>query len=188
MRNIVAGGAAKSSSGTRCIRVSASNIKRFIRTSTPAVATLPGAGRLEKAHAYVHRLETILRESPDLSITLEDLSQILDLERTYCCKVFPRITGKSFSKWIRRIRIERAQALLRIDLLSITHVSHAVGYGDITTFERAFRKELGLSPQSFRRLVGAAATLEPATHGKLQQSPEIASKEQTPALIGSGTE
>lgn len=176
MRKTTADGAVKCPGmDVHCVGVSVATLKGFIRASLPATAMPPGLGRIGKARAYIHRLELILRESPDLSITLSDLAQILDLEKTYCCKVFRRITDKSFSEWIRGIRIGRAQALLRVHPYTITHVSHAVGYGDITTFERAFRKELGLSPRSFRRLARIATPVEPAMQDKMRQTHMAAS-------------
>lgn len=119
-----------------------------------AVAALSGEGvsRRARAQRSIRELESILNHSPHLPITLSDVSRLLNLERTYCCKVFRDLTGKTFSEWLRGIRIARARALLRLRVHTITDVSHAVGYGDVTTFERNFRKEVGLSPRVFQRL------------------------------------
>jgi YesN/AraC family two-component response regulator len=111
----------------------------------------PRANRRARTRQCIHRLKQILEESPQMTLTLDDLAQLLNLERTYCCKLFQELTGAYFSHWIRKIRIAKAQSLLRLSAYTITEVSHAVGYDDITTFSRNFRKELGLSPRSFRR-------------------------------------
>jgi YesN/AraC family two-component response regulator len=91
----------------------------------------------------------VLSESPHLPVTLSDLAYILGLERTYCCKVFQQFTGISFSRWIRGIRIAHAQHLLDVGKYMVTDVAHPVGYGDITTFERNFRKEAGTCPTDY---------------------------------------
>jgi AraC-like DNA-binding protein len=105
-----------------------------------------------RSREYIHRLERALRDSPQLSISLSHLAYILDLERTYCCRAFKQITGKTFSEWTRSIRIARAKVLLPVTGYTITKVADAVGYNDITTFERNFRKETGISPMTFRQL------------------------------------
>ena len=109
--------------------------------------------RRSMARLRVLCLEVALREHPQLRITLTDVAQLLTLERTYCSKYFQFIVGEPFSRWIRRIRIETAQSLLANSEMSVTEVSYAVGYDDVTTFERNFRRQLGTNPTAFRRRV-----------------------------------
>lgn len=112
----------------------------------------PALARTQRVREYIRRLESILRACPQFYITLSDLAYILDLERTYTCKAFQQITGMPFSLWLRRIRITCARRLLLDQGYTITEIAHAVGYGDITTFERNFRREIAMSPGKYRRL------------------------------------
>lgn len=111
-----------------------------------------GPDRRAKIRSRIQSLETILRESPDFHVSLARVAAVLNLERTYCCRVIREITGKTFTDWIRKIRIERARILL-LQEKSITEVSFAVGYTDLTTFGRNFRREFGMSPRAFRQLM-----------------------------------
>lgn len=104
-----------------------------------------------KHQAQIQALKVALKRMPHVSISLSDLASVLSLERTYCCKVFKEIAGETFSRWIRRIRIEKASDLLRLERYSITEISEAVGYEDVTTFSRNFRKHFGVSPSQFRK-------------------------------------
>jgi AraC-like DNA-binding protein len=119
-----------------------------------AEAPREGISKREKAAQCIEFLELAIRRSPTLDVTLSDLACLLNLERTYCSRFFRTITGKSFSNWIREIRISLAREFLLFGRHSITQVSLTVGYSDITTFERNFRKETGMSPTSFRRREG----------------------------------
>jgi transcriptional regulator GlxA family with amidase domain len=49
------------------------------------------------------------------------------------------------------MRIRRASQLLREKGRTIDSVALAVGYGDLTTFERAFKKSSGIAPRAYRR-------------------------------------
>lgn len=100
--------------------------------------------RLARAVKYVSR---DLTQRP----TLVTVSKIAGLERTYFCKCFRRHFGLSFSEWHTRIRIEEARRLLNCTMLPISAVALAVGYTDITTFERNFRKVLLVSSRRYRR-------------------------------------
>ena len=125
--------------------------RNLVRTALVAVDDRTSSSRRAKARDYIRHLEQVLQESPDTPINLSDLARLLNLERTHCCRVIREITGKLYTDWIREIRIKRARSLLLHPGLSITDVSLAVGYTDLTTFARNFRKESGMSPRAFRQ-------------------------------------
>lgn len=94
------------------------------RTMQLAATRTHGAGRRARNREFVCQLELLLRESPDLHITLGVLASALHLERTYCSKAFRDLVGESFSCWIRRVRISCAIQMLQSGLYSVTDVAH----------------------------------------------------------------
>jgi AraC-like DNA-binding protein len=132
----------------------------LLKSTIRAAANLDSRiDRRTRNREYVRQLELILEASPHIPVSLSTLANILDLERTYCSKAFQEIAGESFSSWIRRIRIAHAVTLLRSGAHTVTYVAHAVGYADITTLERNFRKETGSCPRSFQGTGVPADTL-----------------------------
>jgi AraC-like DNA-binding protein len=125
-------------------------LKRIIRDGSSGLVHSPGNRRARVRHS-IERLCLHLNQCPGHSISLTHLAWLLDLERTYCCKVFQNITGKPFTDWMRSIRILKAMDLLADPAIPITEVSHMLGYQDITTFERNFRKISGKAPLEFQR-------------------------------------
>ncbi len=63
-------------------------------------------------------------------------------------------TGATFSAFVSQARLDRARDLL-LDRagagLKISDIAHRVGYGEITTFNRAFRRRFGDTPSGLRR-------------------------------------
>ncbi|MFT3928586.1 MAG: AraC family transcriptional regulator ligand-binding domain-containing protein [Myxococcales bacterium] len=59
--------------------------------------------------------------------------------------------GLSYAELVASERKSRALVLLRSDLLSMEDVSSKLGYSDVSTFARAFRRWVGCSPASYRR-------------------------------------
>jgi signal transduction histidine kinase/DNA-binding response OmpR family regulator len=53
--------------------------------------------------------------------------------------------------YLNRYRINRARVLLEQGSLSITEVALAVGFGDLANFSRSFHREVGMSPNAYRR-------------------------------------
>lgn len=103
------------------------------------------------AHALIAPLARYLERNLQAHFSLSDVAYILGMERTHCSRVFRSMTGKSFRHWYRDIRLRIAKNLLCQTDASISAISLAVGYSDITTFGRNFRKSEGLSPTQFRQ-------------------------------------
>jgi two-component system response regulator YesN len=78
-------------------------------------------------------------------------AKIVNVERKYFSRLFERQTGFKFSWWKREVRIRIATQLLEQNGHNVESVARAVGYDDVTTFERAFKKCKGIGPQAYRR-------------------------------------
>jgi AraC-like DNA-binding protein len=99
----------------------------------------------------VESLGVYLTDNPETNLSLKDAAEILGREPSNCSKVFRRITGKCFKDWERDIKIGVAQQLLARHRDPIYMIAMAVGYRNVTTFQRNFKKCLGVSPRQFRR-------------------------------------
>jgi AraC-like DNA-binding protein len=75
------------------------------------------------------------------------------LERAYFSKRFHSVMKVSFTEWNARVRVEEAKLLLRSIDLSITAIGACVGYDDVTTFERVFKRLEGICPRAHRRRI-----------------------------------
>jgi two-component system response regulator YesN len=84
-------------------------------------------------------------------VTLVEAARVACLEPLYFSKRFHKTLGTPFALWSAHVRVEAAKKLLATPALSISAVAAAVGYQDITTFERAFRKCESISPSQYRR-------------------------------------
>jgi AraC-like DNA-binding protein len=66
----------------------------------------------------------------------------------------------TFTQWNACVRVEEAKRLLVAIDLSITAVGASVGYEDVTTFERAFKRIEGICPRGYRRRITRTAETE----------------------------
>jgi transcriptional regulator GlxA family with amidase domain len=120
---------------------------RSLQSQAPGgdLLTITGNWRLGRLFRHV-------TANAEDSLSLARAAQICGLERTYFCRFFRIRVGMSFSEWNRRLRVERAKTLLRGEHRSVLAIALAVGYKDITTFERNFRRCEKLSPAEYRKL------------------------------------
>ena len=92
----------------------------------------------------------MLREADGSLPSLNDLSRVLNLTPRTLNRRLAR-EGERFHDLAKRVRSERACALLRDGRLPVTQIAYQLGYRDSANFSRAFRRELGVTPSDYRR-------------------------------------
>ena len=96
--------------------------------------------------------------------SVDEIANSVGLSRTHFSRRFHFLMGVSFPEWSTLVRIRKAKELLKIIDLSITGVAAAVGYPDVTTFARVFRKYESMSPRDYRvKLLELRTELGPLT-------------------------
>ncbi|MEG1013994.1 MAG: response regulator transcription factor [Clostridia bacterium] len=87
-------------------------------------------------------------------ITLEDVCAACGYSNSYFSALFKKETGEGFSKYLTRLRMERAKELLRETALPVPDIGRQVGYSDMKHFTQTFKKLTLLSPGQYRKLYG----------------------------------
>ncbi len=85
-------------------------------------------------------------------LKLEDMCRISMLSKTYFCYLFKLLTQQTLVEYITNLRVQKAAELLSDPANSITRVGFEVGFGDSTSFSRAFKKIVGVSPRTYRAI------------------------------------
>lgn len=85
------------------------------------------------------------------SITLEDVSNAVHLNRTYVSALFKKETGKKFYDYILNYRLIKAAELLNKTNKSIQQISIGVGIPDGAYFSKRFKQQYGQTPLEYRK-------------------------------------
>ncbi|MDD9375816.1 AraC family transcriptional regulator [Streptomyces sp. ZAF1911] len=83
-------------------------------------------------------------------LTVPGIARVSGVSHNHLLRLFKAETGTTVVAYVRRRRMERARHLLRESTLSIAAIADAVGIGDLQTFNKACRRELGASPRGLR--------------------------------------
>jgi AraC family L-rhamnose operon transcriptional activator RhaR len=108
-----------------------------------------------------------LEERLDYDWGLVELSNLLNLNRSYLVRLFKRHTGHSPMAWLARRRAEKAAVLLLTTDLPVALVGRAVGWHDPNYFARRFRAAFGQSAREYRQQLPCPALVR-AVDGWIQ--------------------
>lgn len=86
----------------------------------------------------------------DLTINLYAEKYFYSLN--YLSKIFTKLVGCSFTKYLIDFRMEKAKQLLKKNELTLSGVAFNVGYSNYCHFSKIFKKYVGCSPQKYRNL------------------------------------
>ena len=84
-------------------------------------------------------------------LSLEVLEEELHISKYYISHLFSDRLGIRFNDYVNSLRVSDACRLLRQTDTSITEISERVGFGTLRTFNRAFAKQMGMTPSEYRR-------------------------------------
>jgi AraC family transcriptional regulator of arabinose operon len=70
----------------------------------------------------------------------------------HLCTEFKRFFGISIIQYIQQLRMNQAAYLLRDHNWTISEIAAALGYADLYTFSKMFKRNLGMSPRRFRQM------------------------------------
>ena len=101
---------------------------------------------IARMRAYVQDLDQHFFEATNL----DDAAARLEISRRRFTQLFRQVTGSSWLAHIRRLRIAHARRLLVQTTRTVLSIAFECGFEDLSTFYRAFKREVGSSPNQWR--------------------------------------
>ena len=98
-----------------------------------------------------------MHSQPARAWTVEMLAKECNISRSVLAERFTHFVGQSPMHYLARWRMALAAGMLRTSSLSIKRVALDVGYETDAAFSRAFRRELGVPPATWRGANGVQA-------------------------------
>lgn len=93
-------------------------------------------------------IDTKVFLNPALKLT--DVARMLGTNRTYLSNYLNNEKNTTFYDFVNGLRLQHACTLLRTTTLTLDLVGEQSGFNSLSTFRRAFVKQLGLTPHAYR--------------------------------------
>ncbi|MFC4586699.1 helix-turn-helix transcriptional regulator [Sphaerisporangium corydalis] len=104
----------------------------------------------------VMRVVKSMHENLGEQLTINDMARTAMFSKFHFSRVFQRVTGLSPGRFLSAVRLQEAKRLLASTSLTVTDISHRVGYSSVGTFSSRFTSSVGLSPTKYRQLKSVA--------------------------------
>jgi len=128
--------------------------ERWLAEQLAPVAALVNERTTEKdpmTDFIVSYVDTHLSED----ISLDLIADKLNLTAGYLSTYFKEKTGTNFSEYLNGLRVQRAKELLRNLDTKIQEASLQVGYQNVNSFIRMFKRYSGMTPGEYRKKYGS---------------------------------
>lgn len=125
------------------------------------VILAPFEGSRAGVHPAVSRAKAFIHETYHRKISLREVAVHLGLSRSYLSTLFRRECGCTLTGYLHRVRMRRAQELIRSGSGALSWVAARVGYQNYRDFHRNFVRFQNASPKRFQK--DMAPALPPVT-------------------------
>lgn len=82
----------------------------------------------------------------DAQLSLTSVANVFSITEVYLSYLFKQETGENFSKYVERLRMERALQLIVDGNLLMNEIAETVGYNSPQVFRRAYKRYYGNTP------------------------------------------
>lgn len=87
----------------------------------------------------------------DNNLGLRNLAQTCSVSTHQASAVINRCSGSNFYEWVNRYRIDAACEALTETTKTVSSICYEVGFNSKSTFNTAFRKQVGCTPTEYRK-------------------------------------
>lgn len=127
---------------------------KLLYDQLPAEFTASSKISARTANQDAHRVKQAMiyiREHYTEPVALNDIASSILVSRSECCRCFKRATGLSPIEYLMKYRItEATRHMHRKTHESISEIAGAVGFNNISYFNKIFKKYIGCTPTEYR--------------------------------------
>jgi AraC family transcriptional regulator len=121
-----------------------------------AITNLLSSNRIsddKRRPAWLDKIIEILQDKWNEWITLEELAHVAEMHPVNLSSNFSRLLGYTISEYRRKVKVDKAVALIQNQKLSLSDIAYQCNFSDQSHFNRTFRQFTGWTPKSYRKQI-----------------------------------
>ena len=108
---------------------------------------------METKEHYLNRLQQVvsyLRTKYNQKILIEDLEELSNFSYRNLQRIFKANYNETIGAYVTRVKVENSAKMLLFTNDEIKEIADRIGYSDVQSFSKAFKKHFGISPAIYR--------------------------------------
>jgi two-component system, response regulator YesN len=106
----------------------------------------------EFQRSLISKIMKFMEENFHDDLSLDILAERYHLSTGYLSRLIKKETGRTFMEILTDIRISKAKSLLDKGIYKVNEIADMVGYKDMSYFIQVFKKQTGVTPNSYKEL------------------------------------
>jgi AraC-like DNA-binding protein len=105
--------------------------------------------KIPTKNVYMTRAVEYIKQNYNKNISVENIANLLGIERSYLSRLFKTYKNKSTQNYIIDYRMHKAKRMFEEEDMNVSQVCAAVGYTNIYCFSRIFKSRVGMPPKEY---------------------------------------
>jgi len=101
---------------------------------------------------YIMKVQEYIHEHYGEDINFEELADTIGVSYSYLRRLYNEKLNMSITDYLNNYRIEKAKNLLKNSSLTLQKIAQSVGYSNIQSFKRYFKKYEGITPSEYKKI------------------------------------
>jgi two-component system response regulator YesN len=98
----------------------------------------------------IDKIKYAIEKNFHKNISLKQAAEIVCLSPKYISRIFKEHTGVGFNEYKLELKVKRAKELLSTTELNVNQISDRIGYMNVESFIRIFKRITGCTPTGYR--------------------------------------
>lgn len=106
---------------------------------------------IQVKHNEIEIIQQYIRDNFSKKLTLDDLSELVNINKYYLIRLFKQQTGLSPIDYLIHVRLAEAEKLLAHSNVTISKISDMVGFHSPSHFSKTFKESNHCTPSTYRK-------------------------------------
>ena len=105
----------------------------------------------DESHTYIRKAVHYLETHYSEPLTIPQVADYVGVSAIYLNRVFKLSTGKTLSEYLNYYRTTQSLPMLEAGAKTIHAIREAIGYNDVRSYIRFFKKFYNMTPNEYRK-------------------------------------
>lgn len=127
-------------------------LQEWVYSFTDKLIELVGKSKKDNYRIVIKNAMEYIDKHFNEDLSIQQVAEAVHLSPNYFSHVFKKAREESFTDYLNKVRVKKAQCLLAEHIYKVYEVADMVGYSDYKYFSSVFKKISGVSPTEYSEL------------------------------------